>query len=335
VAISERFENVRLVGPFDQSREQGLLEVPYPHLGDFHPLGLVATEPPLIPYSAIEMNQEQLATAIANGEPELHYPAPPDIAEFVLVTPMDQQCRTLGGQIPTDLWQMFVNAPDEPEYLHEVLGIADTLCFRSDRPYFRTARQHLREIDSRLLDHLPHEAIGGYCAGTCLEEQRFMDDWFRHERWNEPLGRMQALERLGHIEPVVINEHTPWMLISYRHMPSLQEVIYSLEDLGIEVDEDEGRLQAVRRAYSHPAFVKEASVSGEIDRFWGFRPLMWQQLWSQSGMPQVCAICGKATDGRKYCSDECRSTADARQQTAYRPREALKKGKRYRPRSRP
>jgi len=186
----------------------------------------------------------------------------------------------LGGEIPTDLWQTFVNAPEEPDYLHEMLGIADTFCFRYDRPFIRAARHHLGRIDRRLLEHLPDEAISGYCAWNCIEEQRFMKDWIQFEEWNTPAGRMFAQERLRQIEPFTAVDQTPWMLIKHRHLPSLQDVIWSLEDSGIEVDEEEGRLQAVRRAYSQAVFVKQVLAPREIDRFWGFRPLMWQQLWS-------------------------------------------------------
>lgn len=313
-----------------------VLSIPFPAYTTVDPRTLTVTLTPEIPFPPEEMTAVERAAVAMGQEPPTRRTGPPEIVEFVLMTAVDRDGHTLGGRIPEDLWRIFIEAPEDAEHLHQVLGVADSFCQRFDRS--DCARRHLGQADPRVFNSLPEEGDqNAYCAGRCLDEQHDMREWERGEQWKEPGGVTFARERLLNVEEARLPDGIEFELIKARHQHSLENELLRLEDYGVDIGGDlrrfpeERLLEVVIHAYDHRQFKRAVEMPVAVDRIWGFGALMWQQLWESKHRGKGSANCRRCGDpiqktrwNKLYCSREenarCWFAQQAAKQEAHRRR---------------
>jgi len=313
-----------------QGRSQ-ILAAPFAAIGEFRPEGLVVFPAPELPTDWWAMTLTQQEAALHTDEPAAVISSPPEIVEFVVVTPVDEHGWTLGGEITDDLWKVLMDAHDDPQELHEGLGVADTLCYRFRRP--RTVRDHLREFYPRALRYLAEEETGdGYCEGKCLDEKRHIREWVDGKQWETPEGRAFAQERLQDREDFLVEDVTEWEMITARHQPSLGAEVFRLECIGVTVSSILEPKEALSKAYRTQEFREHVKRRPTIDLYWGLKPLIWQQLLTNYEKLDWCAWCRsvfKKTKGNaRYCSEACKKGGGRVRQRQYRMRKKAKPGSR-------
>ena len=131
-----------------------------------------------------------------------------------------------------------------------------------------------------------------------------MKAWIEGQDWRKPWGSGIASDYTANIQEVDISDSTAYEVIWARSVRGtseddrLRRILTRFDSTyGIPPDEltASDRTGKVSEAFEHQLFVQNVRKRRLIRRYWGYLPLMWDQLRSsieEEHFPAHCANCG-------------------------------------------